>query len=195
MNDNLMTTFLCSTDLRLGTPESTPSCTLTKHQCPLKHNFCPWIHTKLQYICVGDSVHRECGKWRRRSVFSFILSMLYAHWYGGERVAAGGGDAENTPRRTSNMMAPNGPCSMILRLFRRSVCMRRAAARAMSAPLRAPAQPLAARASLLCSRSLFWYNVLAREPCCLRRQAIEKARPKAREQAQQRIRCLQYGVR
>jgi hypothetical protein len=80
--------------------------------------------------------------------------MLYAHWYGGERMA-GGGDAENTPWNVNMMLAPNGPCSMILRLFRRSICMRRAAARAMSAPLRAPAQPLAARASLLCSRSLF----------------------------------------
>jgi len=45
-----------SWDLRpeMGTPESTPSWhTLTKHQCLLKHNFCPWIHTKLQYMCVG----------------------------------------------------------------------------------------------------------------------------------------------
>jgi hypothetical protein len=56
-----------------GTPESTPSCTLTKHWYPLQHNFCPWIHKKLQYVCVGDSVYRECGKWRRRSVFSFFL--------------------------------------------------------------------------------------------------------------------------
>jgi len=66
---HLYTSNICTIPLK-----ALPLVTLTKHQRPLqlKHNFCPWTHMKLQDVRVRDSVHRECGKWRRRSVFSFF---------------------------------------------------------------------------------------------------------------------------
>jgi len=36
---------------------------------PYSTTFAIRLHTKLQYMCVGDSVHRECGKWRRSFQF------------------------------------------------------------------------------------------------------------------------------
>jgi hypothetical protein len=46
-------------------PESTPCPTLTTHPASLKASESTpswyWIHTKLLYMCVGDSVHRECS--------------------------------------------------------------------------------------------------------------------------------------
>ncbi len=52
--------------------------TLTKHRtsiCPLKHNFCPWMHMKLQYVHVGggSAVHRSVVSEAAEAVFSVFF--------------------------------------------------------------------------------------------------------------------------